>query len=96
MAGEIAALGNAGLRAIPSTATFVLVEFAEAGPVTAATANAALLGDGIIARYLGGQNMPRCLRISVGTEAETRAAMTSLRRFVEQATGRAGDTTENS
>ena len=95
MAGEIAALGNAGLRAIPSTANFVLVEFPEAGPVTAATANAALLGDGIIARYLGGQNMPRCLRISVGTEAETRAAMTSLRRFVEQATGRAATTTRS-
>ena len=86
MAGEINSLGNAGLRAIPSAANFVLVEFAEGGAVTAAAANAALLGDGIIARYLAVQDMPRCLRISVGTEAETRAAMASLRRFVERAT----------
>jgi histidinol-phosphate aminotransferase len=83
MAEQVGALGNAGLRAIPSAANFVLIEFPESGPVTAAGANDALLGDGIIARYLAVQNMPRCLRISVGTEAETRAAMASLRRYVE-------------
>ncbi len=83
LAGEVEALGNAGLRAIPSAANFVLVEFPEDGPVNAAAANAALLEDGIIARYLAVQAMPRCIRISVGTEAETRAAAASLRRFVE-------------
>lgn len=83
LAGEIEALGNAGLRAIPSAANFVLVEFPEDGPVTAPAANAALLADGIIARYLAVQAMPRCIRISIGTEAETRAAAASLRRFVE-------------
>ena len=83
LAGEIAALGNAGLRAIPSAANFVLVEFPEAGPLTASAANAALLDDGIIARYLAVQGMPRCIRISIGTEAETRAAAASLRHFVE-------------
>jgi histidinol-phosphate aminotransferase len=95
MASEIAALGNAGLRAIPSAANFVLIEFPETGPVTAAAANDALLADGIIARYLAVQAMPRCLRVSVGTEAETRAAMASLRRFVERATGSAGDKAAN-
>ncbi len=85
LAGEVNALGNAGLRAIPSAANFVLVEFPESGPVTAAAANAALLEDGIIARYLAVQAMPRCIRISVGTEAETRAAAAALRRFVESA-----------
>jgi histidinol-phosphate aminotransferase len=93
MTSEIAALGNAGLRAIPSAANFVLIEFSETGPVTAAAANEALLADGIIARYLAVQAMPRCLRVSVGTEAETRAAMASLRRFVERATGSAGNKT---
>ncbi len=87
LAGEVDALGNAGLRAIPSAANFVLVEFPETGPVTAAAANQALLDDGIIARYLAVQDMPRCIRISVGTEAETRAAAASLRRFVESVTG---------
>jgi histidinol-phosphate aminotransferase len=82
LSGEIDAMGNAGLRAIPSAANFVLVEFPVEGPVNAAAANAALLEDGIIARYLAVQAMPRCIRISVGTEAETRAAAASLRRFV--------------
>ena len=85
LAGEVAALGNAGLRAIPSGANFVLVEFPENGPLTAAAGNAALLGDGIIARYLAVQDMPRCIRISIGTEAETRAVAASLRGFVERA-----------
>lgn len=93
MAAEIHALGNAGLRAIPSSANFILVEFPATGAVTAAAANAALLGDGVIARYLAVQDMPRCLRISVGTEAETRAAMASLRRYVEGAARRPGVTT---
>ena len=85
LAGEVASLGNKGLRAIPSAANFVLVEFPADGPLTAAKANAALLADGIIARYLAVQNMPRCIRISVGTEVETRAAAAALRRFVEAA-----------
>ncbi len=87
LAGEVAALGNWGLRAIPSAANFVLIEFPESGAVTAAGASNALAGDGILTRYLAVQNMPRCLRISIGTEAETRAAAASLRRYVEAASG---------
>jgi histidinol-phosphate aminotransferase len=86
LTGEIAALGNAGLRAIPSAANFVLIEFPESGPVSAAAANDALIADGILTRYLAVQAMPRCLRISIGTEAETRAAAASLRAYVEGAT----------
>ncbi|MBC7522254.1 MAG: hypothetical protein H7268_14330, partial [Sandarakinorhabdus sp.] len=44
-------------------------------------------------RYLAVQAMPRCLRISIGTEAETRAAAASLRAYVENATRRVGDKT---
>lgn len=84
LSAEVDALGNYGLRAIPSAANFVLVEFPASGPLTADLANAALTADGIITRYLAAQGMPRCIRISVGTEAETRAAMSSLRSFVEQ------------
>ncbi|WP_310496761.1 histidinol-phosphate transaminase [Sandarakinorhabdus sp.] len=86
LAGEIAALGNAGLRAIPSATNFLLVEFPQSGPVTAAAANEALLDDGIICRYLAVQAMPHCIRISIGTEAETRAVAASLRRFVTEST----------
>lgn len=85
LTGEVGALGNAGLRAIPSAANFVLLEFPESGPINAAAANAALLDNGIIARYLAVQDMPRCIRISIGTEAETRAAAAALRRFIESA-----------
>ncbi|WP_439546835.1 histidinol-phosphate transaminase [Sandarakinorhabdus sp.] len=82
LAGEIAALGNAGLRAIPSACNFILVEFPEGGAITAAAANQHLLNHGIICRYLAVQNMPRCLRISIGTSEETEAAAAALRVFV--------------
>lgn len=85
LSDKVNALGNFGLRAIPSAANFVLVEFPGDGALTADKANAALIADGIIARYLGVQAMPRCIRISVGTEAETRAAVASLRAFCERA-----------
>ncbi|MEI6417785.1 MAG: histidinol-phosphate transaminase, partial [Sphingomonadales bacterium] len=49
---EISALGNFGLRPIPSDTNFILVEFPDAGPVNAAACNDALLGQGIICRYL--------------------------------------------
>ena len=87
LAGEIAALGNAGLRAVPSACNFILVEFPDEGPVTAAAANDHLLRHGIICRYLAVQNMPRTLRISIGTEAETQAVAAALRAFVEGAAG---------
>ena len=83
LTGEIAALGNAGLRAVPSAANFVLVTFPKAGPLTAEATNAHLAADGIIVRWLPGQGLPHGLRISIGTEAETRAVAASLRRFVE-------------
>jgi histidinol-phosphate aminotransferase len=83
LAGEIAALGNAGLRAIPSAGNFILIEFPENGPVNAAACNDWLLERGIICRYLAVQAMPRCLRVSIGTETETRTAAAALRAFVE-------------
>ncbi len=80
---EIASLGNAGLRAVPSAANFLLVTFPDTGPLTAEAANNALMTDGIIVRWLPGQGLPHALRITIGTEAETRAVGASLRRFVE-------------
>ncbi len=78
-------LGNAGLRVIPSAANFLLVEFPESGPATAERANAALLEAGVLARWLAVQAMPRCIRISIGTEEEVRAAATALEAFLEGA-----------
>jgi histidinol-phosphate aminotransferase len=77
-----AALGNAGVRVIPSAANFLLLEFPEDGPCTALAANDALMEAGILARYLVSQNMPRCLRVSIGTEDEVRAAAGALAAFM--------------
>jgi histidinol-phosphate aminotransferase len=79
-AGEIAKLGNAGLRAVPSKANFVLVLFE--GTVSAETAYKGLMDAGYLVRWLPGQGLPHGLRISIGTEAETRGVMDALRRIV--------------
>ena len=78
--GEIAKLGNAGLRAIPSAANFVLVLFE--GAVGAETAYKGLMERGYIVRWLPGQGLGNGLRITIGTEAETRGVMAALREIV--------------
>lgn len=84
-AASHAHLGNAGVRVIPSAANFLLLEFPETGACTAPAANAALLEAGILTRYLAVQGMPRCLRVSIGTETETRAAAAVLTGFIAAA-----------
>ncbi|MFA6123568.1 MAG: histidinol-phosphate transaminase [Sphingomonas sp.] len=77
---EIAKLGNAGLRAVSSEANFLLVLFE--GAVTAETAYKALLERGYIVRWLPGQGLANGLRITIGTEAETRGLAAALREIV--------------
>lgn len=77
---EIAKLGNAGLRAIPSQANFVLVVFE--GAVTAETAYKGLMDAGYIVRWLPGQGLAQGLRITIGTEEETRGVIAALRTIV--------------
>jgi histidinol-phosphate aminotransferase len=84
-ASSHARLGNAGVRVVPSAANFLLLEFPEDGGCSAEGANAALLAAGILTRYLAVQGMPRCLRVSIGTEAETRAAAAVLSGFIASA-----------
>jgi histidinol-phosphate aminotransferase len=79
---EVAAMGNAGLRAIPSQANFVLVVFE--GPLTAEAAYKGLMDEGYIVRWLPGQKLPQALRITIGTEEETRGVAAALRRLVER------------
>lgn len=64
----VAALGNRGLRAIASSANFVLVLFE--GALTASTARAALESGGYAVRHLPGQGLGHALRITVGTPAQ--------------------------
>lgn len=80
LADEIAAMGNAGLRAVPSATNFLLVLFE--GPVGAEQAYSALMERGYIVRWLPGQGLPHGLRITIGTEAETRGVAAALREIV--------------
>lgn len=82
-ADEIAKLGNAGLRPIPSEANFVLVIFE--GALTAEAAYHGLMDKGYIVRWLPGQGLAQGLRITIGTEAETRGVAAALRDLVAAA-----------
>jgi histidinol-phosphate aminotransferase len=85
LAQELAGLGNHGIRAVPSAANFIMLEFPETGPLTAQAAFHALMAQGYITRWLVPQGMYRNLRISIGTEEETRGVAAALRSFVEHA-----------
>jgi histidinol-phosphate aminotransferase len=61
----ITALGNHGLRALPSEANFVLIEFS--GALSAEAAYLGLMDHGYITRWLPGQGLAQCLRITIGT-----------------------------
>lgn len=77
---EVSALGNHGLRAVPSATNFSLIVFE--GAVSAETAYHGLMDAGYIVRWLPGQGLPNALRITIGTEAETRGVMAALRQIV--------------
>ncbi|WP_425228611.1 histidinol-phosphate transaminase [Sphingomonas sp.] len=77
---QIAALGNAGLRAVPSQANFVLVLFE--GRLTAEAAYKGLMDAGYIVRWLPGQGLAHGLRITVGTADECRGVIGALRALV--------------
>ena len=81
--GEIASLGNKGLRAVRSKANFSLVLFE--GKLTAEAAYHGLMDAGYIVRWLPGQGLPYGLRITIGTEDEIRGLTAALRKLVEAA-----------
>lgn len=78
---QIAALGNAGFRAVPSGANFVLVLIEPRGGRTAEAAYARLMAAGYAVRWLPNQGLPDALRITIGTEADMRAVVAELRGF---------------
>ena len=77
---ELSALGNHGLRVIPSACNFILVEFS--GEVSAGAAYKGLMDEGYIVRWLPGQGLPNALRITIGSEEETRGVAAALRKVV--------------
>jgi histidinol-phosphate aminotransferase len=81
--GAIEALGNHGLRPLPSQANFVLVLFE--GALTAEAAYEGLMERGYIVRWLPGQGLPHGLRITVGEAAQMDAIAGALREMAEAA-----------
>ncbi|PTQ13337.1 histidinol-phosphate transaminase [Sphingomonas oleivorans] len=82
-ADQIAQLGNAGLRAVPSEANFILLLFE--GRLSAEEAYKGLMAAGYIVRWLPGQGLPHALRITIGTEEEMRGLTAALRDLVARA-----------
>ena len=80
-AAEISKMGNAGLRAVPSKANFILILFE--GSLTAERAYKGLMDAGYIVRWLPGQGLPHGLRITIGTEDEIKGVTAALRSLVE-------------
>jgi histidinol-phosphate aminotransferase len=81
LAGEVASLSNYGLRAVPSKANFLLILFE--GELTAEAAMKGMMAQGYATRWLPGQDLPDALRITIGTEEQTRAVARMLREMAE-------------
>lgn len=79
----IEALGNHGLRPIPSKANFLLVLFE--GEVSAAQALDAIGNAGYAVRHLPGQGLPHALRITIGKREDIDAIADVLRQLVGDA-----------
>ncbi len=79
----VGALGNHGLRALPSRGNFVLVLFE--GALDAASALEGLADAGFAVRHLPGQGLPQALRITVGAREQMDAVAQTLRAMAEAA-----------
>ncbi len=77
------ALGNHGLRPLPSQANFVLTLFE--GRLSAETAYNGLMERGYIVRWLPGQGLPHALRITIGSAGHMDAIAAALREMAEAA-----------
>ena len=75
-------LNGLGLETTPSAGNFLLSQFTDVPGRTAADALAALKEEGVLLRGMAAYGLPDCLRITVGTEAENRAVLDALRRFL--------------
>ncbi|MEQ1755938.1 MAG: histidinol-phosphate transaminase [Micropepsaceae bacterium] len=79
LAESVSALG---LNVYPSAANFLLVEFPATGPKSSSAADRFLFERGVIVRAVNAYGLPKCLRISVGTEEGNRAAVAALKEFM--------------
>jgi histidinol-phosphate aminotransferase len=79
----LGALGNHGIRAVPSEGNFVLVLFE--GALTAEAAMKAIAEAGYAVRHLPSQGLPHALRITIGTPADMDAVAGAIARAAEAA-----------
>jgi len=77
----IQAMGNHGLRPVPSQANFVLVLFE--GALTAEAAFDGLAERGTIVRWLPNQGLPNALRITIGTAEQMDKIARDLRELAQ-------------
>ena len=82
-ARKIEALGNHGLRPLPSQANFVLILFE--GALTAEAAFEGLAERGYIVRWLPNQGLPQALRITIGHSHDMDVIADALREMAEAA-----------
>ena len=82
-AEAIAALGNHGLRVVPSETNFLLVLFE--GKLGAEQALGGLAERGYAVRHLPGQGLPQALRITIGKREHMDAIAAALREMAETA-----------
>ena len=80
---KLKALGNHGLRPLPSEANFVLVLFE--GALTAEAAFDGLAERGYIVRWLPGQGLPQALRITIGHPKDMDAIVSGLAEMADTA-----------
>ncbi|MBA2587494.1 MAG: histidinol-phosphate transaminase [Alphaproteobacteria bacterium] len=77
-----AEIRKTGLRVDDSCANFVLIHFPAKGEKTAAEADAYLTTGGIILRSVASYGLPDCLRMTIGTEEQNRAAVALIQKFM--------------
>jgi histidinol-phosphate aminotransferase len=80
---QIAALGNHGIRPLPSEANFVLILFE--GALSAETVYNGLMDHGYITRWLPNQGLPHGLRITIGSVEQMDAIAASIRKMADPA-----------
>ena len=81
-AAQMEALGNHGLRVVPSKANFLLILFE--GEVAAETALHAIGDAGYAVRHLPGQGLPQALRITIGTPEQMDEIAAVIRNLCER------------
>lgn len=73
-------INSLGLKAIPSVTNFILVEFQNIKQ--ADDCDEFLKSKGLIVRKIGAYNLPKCLRISIGTDEANIRLIAALKEFM--------------